>query len=83
MPSAVRILILAGGILAFTACNKKPDNQAAANSDLSIDGNLAAGQLSANAEIETLPPDESSVDTSGELNSGEDRPDVNEPGNSH
>jgi hypothetical protein len=50
---------------------------------MSIDGNLAEGQLPANADIETLPPDESSGTSSGELNSGEDNPDVNDLSNSH
>jgi hypothetical protein len=50
---------------------------------MSIDGNLAEGQLPANAEIETLPPDESTGTSSGELNSGEDGADVNDLSNSH
>lgn len=80
MRNAAKILILALGALA--ACQKAQTNEAA-NSDLSVEGNLADGQLPANAEIETLPPDESSVTSSGELNSGDDNPDVNDLGNSH
>ena len=37
----------------------------------------------ANAEIETLPPDESSGTSNGELSKGDDNPDVNDLGNSH
>ena len=50
---------------------------------MSVEGNLADGQIPSNAKIETLPPDESSVTSSGELNSGDDNPDVNDLGNSH
>jgi hypothetical protein len=49
---------------------------------MSIDDNLGVGDLPANADIETLPPDESSVTSNGELVSGNDNPDVNEGGNS-
>jgi hypothetical protein len=74
-------LILAFGAVAFTACNKsQPPTQ---NEAMSIDSDVANGQLPANAEIETLPPDESSEVTSGELNAGDDNPDVNDLGNTH
>ena len=78
--SSLLILCLATSMLA--ACgNKQP--QMAQNNDLSPDANIVAGQLPANAEIETLPPDESSETSSGELNAGDDNPDVNDLGNSH
>jgi hypothetical protein len=80
MRNATKLLILGLGTLA--ACQKAQTNEAA-NSDMSVDGNLAAGQLPVNAQIETLPPDESSETSSGELNAGDDNPDVNEVGNSH
>jgi hypothetical protein len=80
MQNAARILALALGAAALTACNKaKPQD----NNAMSIDENVAMGELPANAEIETLPPDESSVDSNGELATGDDNPDVNEVGNSH
>jgi hypothetical protein len=82
MPNAASILIASFALLGVVACNKPPASQAA-NQDMSIEGNLASGQLAANAEIETLPPDESSVTSSGELNAGDDNPDVNDLGNSH
>jgi hypothetical protein len=68
------------GALALGACHSKPANQAA-NQDLSIDDNLTRSQLPANAEIETLPPDESSEASNGELSTGQDNPDVNDLGN--
>ncbi|WP_341632272.1 hypothetical protein [Sphingomonas agri] len=68
------------GALALGACHSKPASQAA-NQDLSIDDNLTTGQLPANAEIETLPPDESSEASNGELSRGQDNPDVNDIGN--
>ena len=77
MRNAARILLLG---LAATACQQKqPD----ANQDMPVESNLAYGQLPPNAEIETLPPDESSATSSGELNAGDDNPDVNNLDNSH
>jgi len=83
MRNAARILTLALGALALAACHKQPQQIAAANQDMSVDDNLATGQLPANAEIETLPPDESSGTSNGELSKGDDNPDVNDLGNSH
>ena len=77
MQDAAKILTLLFGVVSLTACKNQQANEAA-NQDISIEGNLADGQLPANAEIETLPPDESTEVTSGELNSGEDNPDVND-----
>jgi hypothetical protein len=71
------------GALALVACHKQPQQTAALTQDMSIDDNLAAGQLPANAEIETLPPDESSGTSNGELSKGDDNPDVNDLGNSN
>ena len=80
MQNAARILALALGAAALAACNKAKlqDNNA-----MSLDENVAMGELPTNAEIETLPPDESSVDSNGELATGDDNPDGNEVGNSH
>ena len=83
MRNAARILILTFGATALAACSKQPSQNEAASQEMSIDGNLAQGQLPPNAEIETLPPDESSGTSSGELNSGQDNPDVNDLSNSH
>ena len=83
MRNAARILILVFGATAASACNKQPAQNTAATQEMSIEGNLAEGQLPANAEIETLPPDESSGTSSSELNSGDDKADVNDLSNSH
>ena len=69
------------GAAALAACDRKHQAQADQNGDLSLESNLAEGKLPPNAEIETLPPDESSETSSGELNSGDDNPDVNDLGN--
>lgn len=82
MRAALVSLVLAAGTLALPACHKQGPQNVADNQDISIESNLANGQLSANAEIETLPPDESSGTSSRELNSGEDNPDVNDLSNS-
>lgn len=71
---------MALGAAALTACHKAQPVQ---NNEMSIDDNLSTAGLPANAEIETLPPDESSVTSNGELVKGDDNPDVNEGGNSH
>jgi|KBSMisStaDraftv2_1062788.scaffolds.fasta_scaffold19287_4 hypothetical protein len=77
MQDAAKILTILSGVVALAACKNQQSNEAA-NQDLSIESNFADGQLPANAEIETLPPDESTETTSGELNAGEDNPDVND-----
>ena len=78
MRNAARILVLTLGATALAACHKA---QPAQNQDMAIDENVASGELPPNAEIETLPPDESSVDSNGELAKGDDNPDVNTVGN--
>ena len=80
MRNAASILALILAASAITACGK---SQSAENTEMTIDGNVAAGELPPNAEIETLPPDESSVASNGELAKGDDNPDVNDLGNSH
>ena len=80
MRNAIRILTLALAAAAFASCHKQQPQQ---NQDIAIDENVATGQLPPGADIETLPPDESSVDSNGELAKGDDNPDVNDLGNSH
>jgi hypothetical protein len=80
MRNAASILILALAAAALPACHKA---QPAQNQEMTIDDNVTAGNLPPNAEIETLPPDESSVTSNGELAKGDDNPDVNDLGNSH
>lgn len=81
MRNAAKILVLLFGV-ALAACGEQ-QSQRDQNQDISVEGNLAYGQLPANAQIETLPPDESTETSSGELNAGDDNPDVNDLGNSH
>jgi hypothetical protein len=71
---------LAIGAMALAACHKAQPQQ---NQAMTIDDNVVASDLPDNAEIETLPPDESSVTSNGELVKGDDNPDVNELGNGH
>jgi hypothetical protein len=80
MRNAPRILVMIIGTAALVACHKAQPTQ---NQEMTIDGNVAAGELPPNAEIETLPPDESSVTSNGELAKGDDNPDVNDLGNGH
>lgn len=82
MPNAARFLTLAVAAAALAACHKQAQPPADQNA-MSPDVNVAAGQLPPNAEIETLPPDESSEATNAELSTGDDNPDVNNLGNSH
>ena len=71
---------MALGAAALAACHKAQPQQ---NQAMTIDDNVVASELPDNADIETLPPDESSVTSNGELVKGDDNPDVNELGNSH
>ena len=80
MRNAARLLILTLGLTAFAACHRQQQNQAA-NQTMSIDDNLSSNGSDANSDIETLPADESSTASNGELNQGEDNPDVNDVGN--
>jgi len=80
MRNAAKVLIVAFGVAALAACSKPQQNQAASQ-DMSIDDNLSSSGADSNAQIETLPPDESSTTPSGELNEGQDAPDVNTLGN--
>ena len=69
-------------VLTLTACHKQQP-QAPLNQTMAVDENPPGGQIPTNADIETLPPDESSVTSNGELAKGDDNPDVNDLGNSH
>lgn len=81
MQNAHKVLVALIGAMALAACHRQPEQSASANQDIAIDDNLTAGQLPANAEIETLPPDESSGTSNAELSKGDDNPDVNDLGN--
>lgn len=79
MRNAANILTFVLAAAVLPACQQK---EPAANQDMAVESNLAYGELPPNAEIETLPPDESSGTSSGDLNVGDDR-DVNNLDNSH
>lgn len=82
MRNAAKILIVAIGLAAFGGCHKQqPQANASANEDLSLDDNVSNAQAPANADVETLPADESSTTSSGELKKGDDNPDVSDVGN--
>jgi len=76
-------IIAAVGASALAGCHKEAAQNQAANQDIEIEGNLATGSIPDNAQIETLPPDESSTTPSNQLQTGYDNPDVNDLGNSH
>lgn len=83
--------IVSGGVLGMlvfgaatlAGCHKQAQENNAANQEISIEDNLGPGtsQIAGNAEIETLPQDESSATPSNQLQSGLDKPDVNDLGN--
>jgi hypothetical protein len=80
MRNAKRTIVLALAMLSASACNK----QQAQDQNISIDEGVPTNQMSAgNAEIETLPADESSTTPSNQLQNGFDNPDVNELGSAN
>ena len=79
MRNALKALITLTA-LAATACHKQAQPQAG-NDAMSLDDNVGTSQPADNAQIETLPPDESSTTSSRELQNGQDNPDVNNLGN--
>lgn len=85
MRNAAKILTIILCAAALASCNKHAARNQADNQEIAIDDNLgqSAGQLPANADIETLPQDESSATPSNQLQTGYDNPDVNDLGNSH
>lgn len=83
MRNAAKALILAFGVVALGACHKHAPANATANDDLSLEDNLSGTQAPSNADVETLPPDESDTTSNGELNKGNDNPDVNDLSNNN
>jgi hypothetical protein len=73
MRNARLIAALATAVLAASACTKQqPKDQ-----NISIDEGVPDNQVGAgNADIETLPADESSTTPSNQLQNGYDNPDV-------
>jgi hypothetical protein len=80
MRNAKRTIVLGLAMLSASACNK----QQAQDQNISIDEGVPTNQMSTgNAEIETLPADESSTTPSNQLQNGFDNPDVNELGSAN
>lgn len=77
-PIAGTIVLFA--MLSLGAC-QKPQQQAQ-DQNIAIDEGIADNQIAGNADIETLPADESSATPSNQLQNGFDNPDVNDIGNS-
>jgi len=75
MSNAKMMLTLAVAALAVGGCTKQ---QQAQNNEISMDDAVPENQVAAdNAQIETLPADESSATPSNQLQNGFDAPDVN------
>ena len=82
MRNAARILTFILGAAAAAGCNKHASKSQMDNQDIAIDSDVPDNVVG-NADIETLPPDESSVTPSNQLENGFDNPDVNDLGNGH
>ena len=82
MRNARMIGLLGTAALALVACGEKQDQQAQ-DQNIAIDEGLPDNQMAGNADIETLPADESSATPSNQLANGIDNPDVNTAGTSN
>lgn len=65
MRFSAKLFVAGGALLAIAACQKNQSDQ-----------NIAIDNIAANADVEALPPDESSGTTSNELINGTDNADV-------
>ena len=79
MRNASMIVSVGIAVLALGACHKE---QRAQDQNIAIDDGVPDNQVAGNADIETLPPDESSATPTNQLQNGFDNPDVNDVGNS-
>ncbi len=70
MRAAMKLALLSAAAAAIAACQQKQDQPPDQN--IVMDNGIPA-----NADIETLPPDESVGTPSNELANGDDNPDVN------
>jgi hypothetical protein len=69
------ILAIGIAVLAVGACNKQ--QQQPKDQNIAIDAGVPDNGMAGNAQIETLPADESSTTPSNQLQDGFDAPDVN------
>jgi len=82
MRNANRIVVFAIAALALGACHQQAQQDQ--NNTISMDAGIPDNQVAAgNADIETLPADESSTTPSNQLQNGADNPDVNSLGTSN
>ena len=76
-----RLIVALALVFALGACHDKDEQNAQANQGISMDEGVPNNQLAAdNAQIETLPADESSATPTNQLANGFDNPDVNDIG---
>lgn len=80
-PITGAIAALAFASFALGACQKQ-QQQKPQDQNIAIDEGIPDNQVAGNADIETLPADESSTTPSNQLQNGFDSPDVNDIGNS-
>lgn len=79
MRNAKMITVLGSAALVLGACHNQ--RQATDNNSISMDDSVPENEVAAdNAQIETLPADESSATPSNQLQNGFDNPDVNDVG---
>ena len=78
MQNARSIIALGIAAMALGACQKQQQPQ---DQNIAIDEGIPDNQVAGNADIETLPADESSTTPSNQLQNGFDNPDVNDVGN--
>lgn len=77
MRAALKLLIVTTLPAAVAGCNKSQQPPPQQN-NISMEDDLMNGGTPENADVETLPADESSGTPSNELANGADNPDVNE-----
>lgn len=73
----VALKLFVAAVMMLPACHKQQP-QAQPEQNIAIDEDGLSNGMPANADIEELPPDESSGTSSNELETGEDNPDVND-----
>ena len=77
MQNARSIIALGIAAMALGACQKQQQPQ---DQNIAIDEGIPDNQVAGNADIETLPADESSTTPSNQLQNGFDDADVNDAG---
>lgn len=81
MQNAKIVVALALAVPAVGACHKQQESNIQ-EQNISMDEGVPNNQVAGNADIETLPADESSATPSNQLANGFDNPDVNDVANS-